>query len=197
MGKIPCIKCTPELWEYIKPYLKEWGYTTDDFSEKFNEQFPILILNWSDRIGYYGFGFIKHLDENRILIDDVEEFLERAAKLKGFTYKRKDIMEINGVKIKPGMVLIGKDWSGRERILVAFPVSYGIAFATVVSEYTTWTSDYTTQIKELREIRDKANGDLIDNGKLLWEKPKEEVVLTMQDIADKFGIPVGQLRIKE
>lgn len=106
-------------------------------------------------------------------------------------------MEINGVKIKPGMVLIGKDWSNREKILVAFPVSCGIAFATIVSEYTTWTSDYTTQIKELREIRDKANGDLIDNGKLLWKKPKEEVVLTMQDIADKFGIPVGQLRIKE
>lgn len=25
MEKIPCIKCTPEIWEYIKPYLKEWG----------------------------------------------------------------------------------------------------------------------------------------------------------------------------
>ena len=26
MERIPCIKCTPELWEYIKPYLEEWGY---------------------------------------------------------------------------------------------------------------------------------------------------------------------------
>ena len=31
-------------------------------------------------------------------------------------------------------------------------------------------------------------------GKTLWKKPKE---LTMQEIADKFGIPVEQLRIKK
>jgi hypothetical protein len=34
------------------------------------------------------------------------------------------------------------------------------------------------------------------DGKVLWEKPKE-IVLTMQEIADKFDIPVQQLRIKE
>ena len=30
----------------------------------------------------------------------------------------------------------------------------------------------------------------------IWERPKE-TVLTMQEIADKFGIPVEQLRIKK
>lgn len=32
---------------------------------------------------------------------------------------------------------------------------------------------------------------------LVWEKPKEEVELTMQEIADKFGIDVNQLKIKK
>lgn len=90
MKKIPCIKCTPEIWEYIKPHLIEWGYTTpDDFSGKFNKRYSILILNWSGIIGYYGFGFEKHLDESRILIDNVEEFLERAAALRSLFIKEK------------------------------------------------------------------------------------------------------------
>lgn len=33
--------------------------------------------------------------------------------------------------------------------------------------------------------------------KKVWEKPKEEVELTMQQIADKFGIDVNQLKIKK
>lgn len=34
-------------------------------------------------------------------------------------------------------------------------------------------------------------------GDLLWERPKEKVELTLEQIADKFNIPVEQLRIKE
>ena len=33
--------------------------------------------------------------------------------------------------------------------------------------------------------------------KKVWEKPKEEIELTMQQIADKFGIDVNQLKIKK
>lgn len=33
-------------------------------------------------------------------------------------------------------------------------------------------------------------------GDILWKKPKE-TVLTMQEIADKFGIPIEQLKIKK
>lgn len=91
--KIPCIKCTPKLWEYIKPYLIKWSYKTDSFVKQFNKRCSILILNWSHKIGYYGFGSETHLDDkDRILIDDVEEFLERAATLQDFTYKRKKIL---------------------------------------------------------------------------------------------------------
>lgn len=33
-------------------------------------------------------------------------------------------------------------------------------------------------------------------GDIIWDKP-EETVLTMQEIAEKFGIPVEQLKIKK
>lgn len=37
---------------------------------------------------------------------------------------------------------------------------------------------------------------LLECKKCIWERPKE-TVLTMQEIADKFGIPVEQLKIKQ
>lgn len=195
MEKIPCIECTSSLWEYIKPHLVEWGYeirTTSDW-----ETYPLLCINDCDNMGMCNnYWLISRKDYNRELVTNVEEFLERAAKLKGYTYKKKDIMEINGVKIKPGMVLIGKDWNDKEVVLVAFPTSYGIAFATIVSAYTTWTTNYTTQIRELHEIRDKTDSSSIRTGKLLWEKPKE-IVITMDEIAKKFGYPVENIKIKK
>lgn len=36
----------------------------------------------------------------------------------------------------------------------------------------------------------------ITDGKVLWERPKE-VVVTLEDIAEKFNCKVEQLRIKE
>ena len=51
MDKIPCIKCTLELWEYIKPYLKKWNYHTFYVSEWNWLRYPILILN---NAGYLG-----------------------------------------------------------------------------------------------------------------------------------------------
>ena len=96
--KIPCIKCDSRLWEYIKPYLEEWGYIIEDISS-FNTS-PLLSIN---RYGLLGqctnFSMKCKNYHDRELVTNVEEFLERAAKLKGFTYKRK-IMEEKEVKIQ-------------------------------------------------------------------------------------------------
>lgn len=195
MERIPCIKCTPALWKYIKPYLEEWGYKI--YTPTSWLHFPLLVINDRGRFGSCDNYQLSHLDYfNRELVTDVEEFLERAAKLKGFTYKRKDIMKINGVEIKPGMVLIGKDANNRDNILVAFPLQKGIGFATVRSDATSWTTDYTTRIKRLIEIRDLAPDDNIVKGNLLWDESRE-VVLTMDEIAKKFGYSVEQIKIKK
>lgn len=47
--KIPCIECTVQLWEYIKPYLKKWEYSIYNVID-FNN-FPLLVINSNDYLG--------------------------------------------------------------------------------------------------------------------------------------------------
>lgn len=193
MEKIPCIKCTPALWEYIKPFLKEWKYMFGSIGVF--EKYQLLVINYNGGEMCTNVNISEQFDYNRELVTNVEEFLERAAKLKGKTYKRNNIMKIHNIEIKPGMVLIGKDADNRDTILVAFPLQNGIGFATAVNfNCACWTTDYTTRIKKLTEIRDLAPNDNIGKGNLLWDESKE-VILTMDQIAKKFGYPVEQIKI--
>lgn len=186
--KIPCIKCNDEMWEYIKPYLISWGYNiTHVFSTQFLDR-PFLVINdmgdFNDCANYES---PSESTYNREVVTDVEEFLKRAAELKGFTYKREEIMNINGVKIKPGMIIITKD----NVPYIAFPTHMGIAFTNNITGG--WTLDIPCNIAFIRDLARDRN---LYSGKILWEKPKE-VVLTLDEIAKKFGIPVEQIKIVE
>ena len=202
MDKIPCIKCTPELWEYIKPYLKEWGYKIQSISNF--DMCPLVVINRGENFGFCT-NLIKEDSKhsNRELTNNVEEFLERAAKLKGFTYKRKDIMKINGIEIKSGMVINLKypEVSG----LISYVV-FSLKHRLAVVQYGTnnhyrvgyWTDDvnnfYNTHKDYIEEIRDVTDNAILDGGTILWKKPKE-IILTMNEIAEKFGYPVEQIKI--
>lgn len=199
MDKIPCIKCTPELWEYIKPYLKKYNYRFGQII-LFNV-YPLLVLNHNGDIGYCTNRYISEVDNyNRELVTDVEEFLERAAKLKGFTYKGKDIMKINGVEIKPGMVIKTIDNNNKKDYYVVFPllngelgvISYNNVSWSDIEYFVKW---YSSKIICIHDLTSTELGGL-DSGKVLWEKPKE-VILTMDEIAKKFGYPVEQIKIKK
>lgn len=195
MKRIPCIKCTPELWEYIKPYLEEWGYSINDMDSFYKS--PLLCIN---RYGLFGqctnFSMECRKSHDRELVTDVEEFLERAAKLKGFTYKRKDIMKINGIEIKPGMVIV-IERDGKENHWIVFPINCGLA--VINYEFNIWDDlssfirDYN---KEIIAIHDLSTGESLKTGKILWEKSKE-IILTMDEIAKKFGVSVEQIKIKK
>lgn len=197
INKIPCIKCTPKLWEYIKPYLKEWGYI---MYGSYSFSYPYLVINNCGKFGDFNFYEVTNEKEyNRELITDVEEFLERAAKLKSFYYKRKDIMKINGVEIKPGMVIETLE-DDKNILYVVFPLldgELGVVSYSKVSwsgiEY--FIEKYSSKIICIYDLTSERLGGL-NNGKVLWQKPKE-VVLTMDEIAKKFGVPVEQLRIKK
>lgn len=94
--KIPCIKCNQNLWLKIKPYLVEWGYTINYITSTWNYH-TILVINDCNNIGVcsnqtYNQNYNAAFRFNRELIDNIEEFLEHAAKLKGYNYKRKDIV---------------------------------------------------------------------------------------------------------
>lgn len=104
MDKIPCIKCDNKLWDKIKPYLIKWGYEVDKVYDI--NIYPLLVINEDGKLGKCN-NFMKFavVDEfNRELVN-IEEFLYRAAILKGYSYKNglqdiQNIINISQNKIK-------------------------------------------------------------------------------------------------
>ena len=103
--------------------------------------------------------------------------------------------------LKPGMVV--EYANGEKRLVVTinaelYLISRG-AFADVKSFKEDLTCDNNSDINIVKVYQPKEAASLItlfECKNCIWERPKE-VVLTMQEIADKFGIPVEQLRIKK
>lgn len=204
MEKIPCIKCTFELWKYIRHYLEEWGYKPASKEFINFEQWPLLVINSFDRLGYYNSdGIVVSSYCNRELVTNVEEFLERAAKLKGFTYKRKDMNNFTKDDLKSGMVVRIRT---KEMYLVVGDKIISNAGFMYLRSYDMNLKCTTFSKYDIIEVYDNVESwgegfsvglsDAPNYGKLIWERvePKE---YTMQEIAYKLGIPVEQLRIKK
>lgn len=104
-------------------------------------------------------------------------------------------MKFNGIEIKPGMVLV----SSTETKYIVFPAKDFLATITYgedISAYSCWfTLEHTLSSKDIVKVLDAPKNRITD-GKVLWQKPKE-VVLTMDEIAKKFGYPVEQIKIKK
>lgn len=104
-------------------------------------------------------------------------------------------MKFNGIVIRPGMVLV----SSTGTIYIVFPAKGYLATVTYgedISAYSCWfTLEQTLSSKDIVKVLDAPKNRITD-GKVLWEKPKE-VVITLEDIAEKFKCKVEQIRIKE
>lgn len=99
-------------------------------------------------------------------------------------------MKLRGIEIKPGMVIVTKNAK-----YVAFPskmYNCPIAFADIIAGG--WTYDMPEIYVE--KICDLTTNMTIDSGKLLWTKEWYREI-TMDEIAEKFDIPVKYLRIKK
>lgn len=99
-------------------------------------------------------------------------------------------MKLKGIEIKPGMVIVTKNAK-----YVAFPSKrpdYPIAFANIS------TGGWACSIPEIfvMEIHDLFTEGGLDSGELLWAKEWDREI-TMDEIAEKFDIPVKHLRIKK
>lgn len=199
MERIPCIKCTPALWEYIKPYLEKWGYIFG--SVGIFEKYQLLVINYNGGKMCTNVHISEQFDYNRELVTNVEEFLERAAKLKGFTYKRKDMKEFTKADLKSGMVVITRNkWE-------ALVVNDLLLFHSGFEPLSNYTDDLVISEKDFEEfdiVKVYAQSNTWAGGtnesfpkeKLLWDREGVKEY-TMQEIADKLGIPVEQLRIKK
>lgn len=201
MERIPCIKCTPALWEYIKPYLEKWGYTFG--SVGIFEKYQLLVINYNGGKMCTNVHISEQFDYNRELVTDVEEFLERAAKLKGFTYKRKDMKEFTKADLKSGMIV---KLNNNQYYLVVDNILIGVYGQMPLADYdeNLYLKDkYHKSEYSIKEVYQKKyrtwgmgfNDSIENNLVLLWQR--ENVEYTMQEIADKLGIPVEQLRIKK
>lgn len=198
--KIPCIKCTKDTWEYIRPFLIRWGYiNAPSFNNKYYDLYPLLIINFGGKFGIYNLdGETVACDYNRVLINDVDEFLELAAELKGFN-KRNNIIEINGIEIKPGMVFRTDKHTGYD-LYVVIPllhdelgvVRYSGGYWNTLSNF---IATYQDDIISIRDLSDCSETLMSLGGKVLWEKPKK-IIITIEEISKKFNIPVEQIEIK-
>jgi hypothetical protein len=112
-----------------------------------------------------------------------------------------DLIQMKKSDLKPGMVV---EYANGERRLVVtinndlYLISRA-SFADVKSfnDDLTCDSDLKLNIVKVFQPKEAASlSSLLDCSNCIWERPKE-IVLTMQEIADKFGIPVEQLRIKK
>lgn len=201
MNKIPCIECSVSTWAYIKPYLKSWGYREYCYFRTMSIENSILFIDWNNDTGY-NFGPINNVTTRRELVTNVEEFLERAAKLKGFTYKRKDIMEFHGIEIKAGMIIDIDEPNANNVSYIVFPrkdrlavVKYG---TTTFGSWGFLDSFIERNYNTIKRIYDVAEGDKFLQGNVIWERKKyTEVTITMDEIAKKFGVSVEQIKIKK
>ena len=103
--------------------------------------------------------------------------------------------------LKPGMVV---EYASKEKRLVVTINAelYLISRASFVdikfyNEDLTCSNAPSINIVKVYQPKEASSlNALLQCNNCIWERPKE-IVLTMQEIADKFGIPVEQLKIKK
>ena len=99
-------------------------------------------------------------------------------------------MKLKGIEIKPGMVIITKSSK-----YVAFPTKRSdcpMAFVNTIAGGWVCAVPETLVV----EIRDLFTEESLNSGELLWPQERDREI-TMDEIAEKFGIPVKYLRIKK
>lgn len=93
-NKIPFTKCNEKTFNYIKPKLESWGYVFESINDI--ELYCYFIINQYNNLGNVtNFRFedpLLHTRYNRYYEPNIEIFLQKAAKLKGYNYERKDIV---------------------------------------------------------------------------------------------------------
>lgn len=93
-NKIPFTKCNEKTFNYIKPKLESWGYIFKGIDNI--KTYCYFVINTSNNLGsvtnFYFEDPLFHTDYNRYYEPNIEIFLQKAAKLKGYNYKRKDIV---------------------------------------------------------------------------------------------------------
>lgn len=97
-------------------------------------------------------------------------------------------MKLKGIELTAGMVVITE--TGSKCIVAPIEIpGYRFGFFSIYGGWTAYLNENT-----IVEIKSPPRGKDIASGITLWKRSYE---LSMQEIADKFGIPVEHLKIKK
>ena len=138
--------------------------------------------------------------------NDKELSYSNLVTFKNYTKNDYELVEFNNLikmkksDLKPGMVVQYAD--GKKRLVVAVNDELFLMGENMFAELDKFNEDLINEIHHLNIVKvfqpkEAASlNTLLQCDNCIWERPKE-TVLTMQEIADKFGIPVEQLKIKK
>jgi hypothetical protein len=92
--------------------------------------------------------------------------------------------------------------NGKKRLVTAINDELFLMGRNMFAELRTFNEDLTNIepslniVKVFQPIEARSLSALLECDNCIWERPKE-IVLTLQEIADKFGLKPEQIRIKE
>lgn len=111
-----------------------------------------------------------------------------------------ELVQMKKSDLKPGMVVQYAD--GKKRLVTTVNDELFLMGENMFAELDKFDEDLINKAHNLNIMKvfqpKEANSlrTLLECDNCIWERP-QETVLTMQEIADKFGIPVEQLKIKK
>lgn len=200
--KIPCIECDVVMWRYIKGYLKQWGYNiSPNILLGCFDVYPLLVINYNDKLYNVCNVHINYKNlYNRELVNNVDEFLSKAAELKGFKYNKYDnnnYMDFLGIKLKPGMGIYIENINFNG-LYIIIPVKNGLGLIPygLRNKWMALDDDFLNIYKDkIVAICGLPEKGITIGQNIIWKKP-EKVVITLEDIAKKFGYDPDQIEIK-
>lgn len=110
-----------------------------------------------------------------------------------------ELIQMKKSNLKPGMVVEYAD--GKKRLVTTVNGKLFLMGVDMFSELDNFDENLISKTRGLNIMRvfqpkePRSLTSLLGCDNCIWER--QETVLTMQEIADKFGIPVEQLRIKK
>lgn len=202
---IPCIKCNPQMWEYVKPILKDLGFTISWANDRPLDwlHYPYLSTNFCGSPTHVSFTASSNF---RDLFMDVEDFLEATAKLIGKIYiKNYTMKKFTKEDIKPGMIVVTEGGS-----YLALSVRGGEIYL-VREEGFLRLKDYAEDLTlpdvpslfDIKEVR-IPNQDATTIHRVLQDfrcsvvlwKRSEKKRVSFEEVAQKFGVDPSELEIE-
>ena len=164
----------------------KWGSGNIVGLKDFKEKECVYINTFKKELTYSSYSFAEDTGERIYLskIITLNEYMKN--------FSKEDL--------KPGMVIEYK--SGEKRLVVEINGELSLISNGMFAELNNFNKDLTydrnphINIVAVYKTEPDSLSRMLQTTDLIWKRP-EEVTLTMQEIADKFGIQVEQLKIKK